>query len=213
VEDRRYIVGYNPQEAAKDAADRQAILKALEDKLQQGAKGMVGNRGYRRFLKVERGAVSLDAALVEAAARYDGKYVLCTNTTLPAAEAAVQYKRLYLVEQLCRAAKSLVDTRPIFHQWDAAIKGQVFGSFLALVLLDELKRRLFRGGWQLERADIRRDLAALMASKCAGGRTGTASEPSCQGWPGKPSKPPGSPPRPRSGQYQKMRRQRIIPPI
>jgi transposase len=50
VEDRRYIVCYNPQEAAKDAADRQAILKALEDKLKQGAKSIVGNRGYRRFL-------------------------------------------------------------------------------------------------------------------------------------------------------------------
>jgi hypothetical protein len=162
VEDRRYIVCYNPQEAAKDAADRQAILKALEDKLKQGAKGMVGNRGYRRFLKVERGAVSLDAAKVEAEARFDGKYVLCTNTTLPAAEVAVQHKRLYLVEQLFRAAKSLVDTRPIFHQWDASIKGHVFCSFLALVLLDELKRRLSQRGWQLEWADIRRDLAALM---------------------------------------------------
>ena len=162
VEDRRYIVCSNPQEAAKDAADRQAILKALEDKLKQGAKSMVGNRGYRRFLKVERGAVSLDAAKVEAEARFDGKYVLCTNTTLPAAEVAVQYKRLYLVEQLFRAAKSLVDTRPIFHQWDATIKGHVFCSFLALVLLDELKRRLSQRGWQLEWADIRRDLAALM---------------------------------------------------
>jgi len=162
VEDRRYIVCYNPQEAAKDAADRQAILKALEDKLKQGAKSMVGNRGYRRFLKVERGAVSLDAAKVEAEARFDGKYVLCTNTTLPAAEVAVQYKRLYLVEQLFRAAKSLVDTRPIFHQWDATIKGHVFCSFLALVLLDERKRRLSQRGWQLEWADIRRDLAALM---------------------------------------------------
>jgi hypothetical protein len=79
VEDRRYIVCYNPQEAAKDAAERQAILKALEDKLKQGAKSMIGNRGYRRFLKVERGAVSLDAAKVEAEARFDGKYVLCTN--------------------------------------------------------------------------------------------------------------------------------------
>jgi hypothetical protein len=162
VEDRRYIVCYNPQEAAKDAADRQAILKALEDKLKQGVKSMVGNRGYRRFLKVERGAVSLDAAKVEAEARFDGKYVLCTNTTLPAAEVAVQYKRLYRVEQLFRAAKSLVDTRPIFHQWDATIKGHVFCSFLALVLLDELKRRLSQRGWQLEWADIRRDLAALM---------------------------------------------------
>jgi len=108
------------------------------------------------------GAVRLDAAKVEAEARFDGKYVLCTNTTLPAAEVAVQYKRLYLVEQLFRAAKSLVDTRPIFHQWDATIKGHVFGSFLALVLLDELKRRLSRRGWQLEWADIRRGLAALM---------------------------------------------------
>ena len=45
MEDRRYIVGYNPQEAAKDAADRQAILKALEDKLKQGPKSMVGNPG------------------------------------------------------------------------------------------------------------------------------------------------------------------------
>lgn len=42
------------------------------------------------------------------------------------------------------------------------IRGHVFGSFLALVLLDELKRRLSRRGWQLEWADIRRDLAALM---------------------------------------------------
>jgi len=38
VKDRRYIVCYNPQEAAKDAADREAILKALEDKLKQGAR-------------------------------------------------------------------------------------------------------------------------------------------------------------------------------
>ena len=50
--------------------------------------------------------MSLDAAKVEAEARFDGKYVLCTDTTLPAAEVAVQYKPLYLVDQLFRAAKS-----------------------------------------------------------------------------------------------------------
>jgi hypothetical protein len=162
MEDRRYIICCNPHEAAKDVAERQAILKALEDKLKDGAKSMVGNRGYKRFLKVEKGAVSIDQATVEAEARFDGKYVLCTNTALPAAEVALQYKCLYLVEQLFRAAKSLDDTRPIFHQWDATIKGHVFCSFLALVLLDELKRRLSQRGWQLEWADIRRDLAPLM---------------------------------------------------
>ena len=161
VADRRYIICLNPQEAAKDAAARQAMLQTLEEKLKQGAKSMMGNRGYRRFLKIEKGAVSLDPAKIAADARFDGKYVLCTNTSLPAAEVAVQYKRLYLVEQLFRAAKSLLDTRPVFHQWDATIKGHVFCSFLALVLIDELKRRLARRDWQLEWNDIRRDLLAL----------------------------------------------------
>ncbi|MDD3580965.1 MAG: hypothetical protein PHW74_08090 [Desulfobacca sp.] len=48
----------------------------------------------------------------------------------------------------------------IFQQWDATIKGHVFCSFLALVLLDELKRRLAQRDWQLEWNDIRRDLLA-----------------------------------------------------
>ncbi|MFQ5947000.1 MAG: IS1634 family transposase [Anaerolineae bacterium] len=161
VEGRRYIVCHNPEEAVKDAADREAILRALEDQLRQGAKSLVGNRGYRRFLRIDKRAVSIDQAKVEAEARYDGKFVLRTNTTLPAGEVAVQYKRLLLVEQFFRAAKSLLDTRPIFHQWDATIRGHVFCSFLALVLVDELQRRLATQGQRLEWADIRRDLEAL----------------------------------------------------
>ena len=50
-------------------------------------------------------AVSLDPAKVKAEARVDGKYVLRTNTELTAAEVAVQYQRLLLVEQFFRAAK------------------------------------------------------------------------------------------------------------
>jgi len=161
VKGRRYVVCHNPQEAAKDAADREAIVKALEDQLRLGAKGLVGNRGFRRFLKVDKEAVSLDQAKVKAEARFDGKYVLRTNTELPAAEVAVQYKRLLLVEQFFRAAKSVVDTRPIFHQWDATTGGHVFCSFLALVLLDELQRRVADRGWNFEWADMRRDLLAL----------------------------------------------------
>jgi len=44
VNDRRYIVCLNPDEAAKDAADREVIVKALEDELRQGARQLVGNR-------------------------------------------------------------------------------------------------------------------------------------------------------------------------
>ena len=161
VNDRRYIVCLNPDEAARDAAEREAIIKALEDELKQGARQLVGNRGYRRFLRVDKEAVSIDMKKVTAEARYDGKFVLRTNTALPVEEVAVQYKRLLLVEQFFRATKSLLDTRPIFHQWDATIRGHVFCSFLALVLMDELKRRLASQGLKLEWDVIRQDLQAL----------------------------------------------------
>lgn len=161
VEGRRYIICHNPQEAARDAEEREAIVKALEDELQQGVRQLVGNRGYRRFLRVEKGAVTIDLKKVAAEARYDGKFVLRTNTSLPAGEVAVQYKRLLLVEQFFRATKLLLRTRPIFHQWDATIRGHVFCSFLALVLVDELQRRLASQGLKLEWDVIRQDLESL----------------------------------------------------
>jgi hypothetical protein len=54
-----------------------------------------------------------------------------------------------------------VDTRPIFHLWDATIVGHVCCSFQPLFRLDELRRRVADRGWQEEWADIRRDLLAL----------------------------------------------------
>ena len=50
VEDRRYIVCQNEDQAQKDRQDREAIAAALKDALQAGDKSLVGNKGYRRFL-------------------------------------------------------------------------------------------------------------------------------------------------------------------
>lgn len=136
-------------------------LRALEDELKQGVRQLVGNRGYRRFLQVNKGAVSIDSKKVAVEARYDGKFVLRPNTSLPAAEVAVQYKRLLVVEQFFRDIKSLLETRPIFLQWGATIRGHAFCSFLALLPMDDLKRRLASQGLKLEWDAIRQDLEAL----------------------------------------------------
>jgi hypothetical protein len=40
---------------------------------------------------------------------------LRTNTEMPAADVALQFKRLWLVEQWFRSCKSLLETRPIYH--------------------------------------------------------------------------------------------------
>lgn len=43
VEDNRYIVCYNEDQARKDRADRQAIVQALRDRLKRGDKPLIGN--------------------------------------------------------------------------------------------------------------------------------------------------------------------------
>ena len=50
------------------------------------------------------------------------------------------------MERVFRDVKSLLETRPVFHQNDANIAGHVFCSFLALVLRKELDQRLSAAG-------------------------------------------------------------------
>jgi transposase len=159
--DRRYVVCHNEDQATKDAADRAAILEGLCRQLKRGDKALVGNKGYRKFLKAEGKHLRLDEDKVAEEARYDGKWVLHTNTDLPTAEVALQYKQLWMVEDIFRTMKSLLETRPIYHRGDETIRGHVFCSFLALVVRKELEDRLAAKGYELEWADIIRDLDAL----------------------------------------------------
>src|SRR5881394_1366894 len=119
IGNRRYIVCRNLAEARRDAEQRSAILDGLRAKLAQGDKALVGNSGFRRYLKT----VS--------------------------------------VEQLFRQAKAVLATRPIYHSSDMAIRGHVFCSFLALLLVKELEDRLHRHNIAAEWDDILRDLDRL----------------------------------------------------
>jgi len=161
VEDRRYVVCLNDEEARKDAHDREAIVRSLREQLAKGDKSLVGNRGFRKYLKGGDSKFEVDERKIEEEARYDGKWVLRTNTDLPTVEVALKYKQLWMVEQVFRSSKSLLHTRPIWHKCDETIRGHVFCSFLALVLRKELDDRLAQHGHKMEWADVTRDLLRL----------------------------------------------------
>jgi len=161
VDGSRYIVCRNEKQARKDAHDRDAIISALEDKLKSGPKALVGNKGFRKYLKAEKDSVSIDQDRIDQDSRFDGKWVLKTNTRLSSEEVALKYKELWQVEQVFRDMKSILETRPIYHQTDEAIRGHVFCSFLALLLRKELNARLEKAELDLEWSDVKQDLAAL----------------------------------------------------
>lgn len=162
VEGRRYIVCLNEEERRKDAHDRVAIVAHLRHHLTQGDKSLVGNKGYRRYVRLEGpGHFAVDEARMLAEARFDGLWVLRTNTAYPPATVAVQYKRLWMVEAMIRTTTAILETRPISHKGDATIRGPVFCRFLALLLKAELEKRLEARGEAWEGAEVLRGLENL----------------------------------------------------
>lgn len=185
VDDRRYIVCLNDRQARKDVVDRQAITDALQEKIKSDPKSLVGNKGYRKYLKIDRDTVSINEKKIEEEARFDGKWVLKTNTDLTAEQVALKYKELWQVEHVFRDMKSILDTRPVFHQKDETIRGHVFCSFLALALRKELDQRLAKAGYDFEWADIKQDLKALQEVLIEDNGKKLAIRSECQGVCGK----------------------------
>jgi transposase len=161
VDSHRYILCLNVKQARKEALDRQIIVDALREQLKKSPKALIGNKGYRRYLKLDRDHLRLNQEKIDEQERFDGKWVLKTNTSFSPEQVALKYKELWQVEQVFREVKSVLETRPVFHKCDETIRGHVFCSFLALVLRKELDRRLDQAGRCLEWADIKQDLKSL----------------------------------------------------
>jgi hypothetical protein len=116
----------NESEAANDRAVREAIVAALDAQLKRGDKALIGNAGYRRYLRKTTAvkgqpAFEIDPGKLAEAARFDGIFVLRSNARLTPLQAVLRYRDLVRVEDLFRRAKALLRTRPIFHSCDAVL--------------------------------------------------------------------------------------------
>jgi hypothetical protein len=161
VDDRRYVVCLNEEEKETDAESRERIVESLRRKLKQGDKALIGNKGYRRFLTTRGKRFAIDTKAIQREARYDGRWVLRTNTDLDAAEVALRYKQLWTVEEMFRTSKSLLETRPIYHKCDETIRGHVFCTFLALTLRKALQVKLEANDFDFEWGQVIHDLESL----------------------------------------------------
>lgn len=162
----RYILCRN--EAERERHERQTIVAGLAKQLARGDKALIGNSAYRRYLRRTPGATGkpgpafeIDPGKLAEEARYDGVFVLRTNARITPLRAVLRYRDLLQVEDLFRRAKAILRTRPIYHSSDAAIRGHVFCSFLALMLQKELADLCHSRGLVIKWADLLRDLDRL----------------------------------------------------
>ncbi len=132
--ENRYVVCKNDEEAKRDQALREEIISALREKIASGPKKMIGNTGYRRYVTIEKDALHIDEKKIAQEKKFDGVYVLRTNTNLSAREAALAYKGLWQVERAFREIKSTFEIRPVYLSREDRIKGHIAVCFLAFCL-------------------------------------------------------------------------------
>jgi hypothetical protein len=88
--------------------DAKQIVVAV---VKKGDKSLVGNKGYRRYLKSGNKGFSIDEEQITEDERFDGKWVLRTNTDLGAWEVAIQYKQLWTGEASFETRNRLTEGR------------------------------------------------------------------------------------------------------
>jgi transposase len=170
----RYAVCFNPEEAKRQKAHREELLKELEaelaslsDRGEGHTKRMCALRTssrYGRFLKETRNGLAIDTAAVRQLGRFDGKFVVHSNDdTLTAEDMALGYKQLQRVEESWRTMKSGLRMRPVFHWAPHRIHAHIAISVLAL-LLERTIEHACQDTWRNIRDDLKHiQLAQLLS--------------------------------------------------
>ena len=87
------IIGSLDHVTRQSRTNRASIVAALERQLAKGDKALIGNAGFRRYLKTVGGErFAIDPDKIEAERKFDGIFVLRTNTDLNPLEAMLCYK-------------------------------------------------------------------------------------------------------------------------
>src|SRR5690606_29289363 len=95
--------------------------------------------------------------------RYDGKYLLRTNTDFEPEAVVEAYKDLWRVERAFRTLKSTLELRPMYHWTPSRVRGHIMVCFLALVLESVLWRKLREHAPDVSCDEVLADLERLHA--------------------------------------------------
>jgi hypothetical protein len=157
----RVLVCRNLERAAEDARQRDAIVQQLQEKIAAGGMRDQLKNGARRYLKLTGATAEIDLKKVQEDARYDGKWVLRTTTSLPPEHVALAYRGLWRVENAFRTLKTPLELRPLFHTSEAGVRGHVQACVLAYALVRIIEDRLDSAGLDLNAKEALQQLDSI----------------------------------------------------
>ena len=139
IDNTRLVLRHCARRARKDALDRETAVEKAAKRLAEGIKGS-GRRG--RYLKVEKGAVSISEEAVRRDEQFDGLHGVWTSLTKEkhsAEEVYRYYGELWRIEESFRVMKHTMAVRPVFHWTQRRVRAHVAICFVAFAMLRILR--------------------------------------------------------------------------
>jgi transposase len=193
---QRFIICHNPDQSARDAAQRDTAIARIEAELERIAKQRdrakadpkARGKAEAAHLKAEcelrdhptlgrwirqlkSGRLVIDRAKIKAEQRLDGKYLLATSDPhISAEDTALGYKNLLEAERGFRDLKSTLLLRPVFHRLERRIRAHVLICWLALLLTRVAERATGQTWRRIERETSR------LAQITLAGEAGTVTQ-------------------------------------
>lgn len=143
---KRYILCYNPKEAARQKKHRGELVEMLEKELAKHsdkkatakwAIELLASKRYKQYLSISDDShVHIDHEKIRQAEKYDGKWVLETNDdTIKLDDAACGYKGLMVIERCFRTLKrTQIKMTPMYHWLSRRIGAHVRICVLSLLI-------------------------------------------------------------------------------
>jgi len=155
------ICDFSVKRHKKEQNDLSKLVQKAEDLVAKQSSG-----AKAKFIKrVTKEKIELNTVLIEKRTLLLGIKGYCTNLTesqLPAREVIERYHHLWRVEQSFRMSKYDLETRPIYHHQEDAIKSHVLICFLALMVEKYLElttqmslRNIRMMVWEITQSHIR----------------------------------------------------------
>jgi len=136
---RRLVLRHCASRARKDALDREVAVEKAAKRLSEGIKGS-GRRG--RYLKVEKGSVSISEEAIRRDEQFDGLHGVWTSLEREkhsAEEVYRHYAELWRIEEGFRVMKHTMAVRPVFHWTQRRVRAHVAVCFAAFAMLRILR--------------------------------------------------------------------------
>ena len=170
--DVRVIVCVNKPLRQQIQQNRYYELKEALEKIKNGSKI---KKGIKKYIKNINGVPEIDYQAVQEGEKYDGIFIIITDTDIPLEKVIQKYFERDIIEKSFYFLKSIVSIQPVRHWLHRRVRAHIFICYLAYLHLSWMKMLLMTHGISMSPVKALQELETIYNVNLTDKKTGMST--------------------------------------